>query len=98
MTNGATYRFKIFKPHTPKLLEMLLELAVKETEVVYGQARVKLETSYEVKNSECRIEGGTECGEHLAKLFTGFLIKKFGEEAFKVERLHPKEKADHGRA
>ncbi|MBI3551587.1 MAG: hypothetical protein HY077_03650 [Elusimicrobia bacterium] len=87
MTNEATYRFKPSKPQAPKLLAMLLDLAVKETEVVYGQARVKLETSFEVKDSECRIEGGTECAEHLAKLFTGFLIKKFGEQGFRVERL-----------
>lgn len=71
------------------LMKAILIMALKETELIYGKARVKLETSYALpdKRPACTIEGGTECGEHLAKLMSGFLIKQFGEEGFRVERL-----------
>ncbi|MBI4063494.1 MAG: hypothetical protein HY401_04245 [Elusimicrobia bacterium] len=89
LENGVTYRFRILKSRSPQLLAMLLDLAVAETIVIFGTAKVKLETAYKVspKGPVCSIDGGTECGEHLAKLFTGFLLKKFGEQGFRVERL-----------
>jgi len=89
MTANGVYRFTVLGPSSQGLLNALLKLALAETEVVFGKAKVKLETSCEVsaKGPACVIEGGTECGEHLAKLFTGFLIKKFGEQGFRVERL-----------
>lgn len=87
---GTTYRFRLTRPRArPKLLKAVLTLAVKETELIFGQARVKLETSYEPPSgrASCVVEGGTECGEHLAKLLSGFLIKQVGESGFRVERL-----------
>src|SRR5436309_1170649 len=84
------YRFTVLKKGAaPDLLKALVTLAVKETELVFGRARRKLETSCEVspKRLVCRLEGGTECGEHLARLVSGFLIKQLGEEGFRVERL-----------
>ncbi len=88
-TNQTTYRFTVTKEGIrPALLKALVALAVRETELVFGRARRKLETDYDFfKNKPvCTIEGGTECGEHLAKLLSGFLIKQVGEEGFKVER------------
>lgn len=89
MTANGLYRFTVLIPSSKGFLDSLLRLALAETEVVFGRAKVKLETAYEVasKGPVCTIEGGTECGEHLAKLFTGFLLKKFGEQGFRVDRL-----------
>lgn len=87
---GTTYRFSLTRPDSkPAVLRALLLLAAKETEILYGKARLKLETSYEVatKRPVCMVEGGTECGEHLAKLLSGFLIRQVGEFGFLVERL-----------
>lgn len=93
---GTIYRFRLADSGgKPEILKAILTLAVKETELIYGKARLKLETSYTAspKRPVCEVEGGTECGDHLAKLLTGFLIKKFGEQGFRVERLSRRAKA-----
>ena len=84
------YRFTVIKKGTgADLLKALVLLAIKETELIFGHARRKLETNYHLSPGKavCTIEGGTECGEHLAKLLSGFLIKQVGEEGFRVNRL-----------
>ena len=92
MTNNESaivYKFIIPKRSDFDLLQAIVTLAVKETELVYGRAKLKLETDYHLDPNRpaCLIEGGTECGEHLAKLMAGFLIKQFGENGFQVSRL-----------
>ena len=85
------YRFTLLRKGTgPDVLKALVLLAIKETELIFGRARRKLETNYELfpRKVACMIEGGTECGEHLAKLLSGFLIKQVGEEGFRVNRLN----------
>ncbi|MBI4676120.1 MAG: hypothetical protein HY748_00890 [Elusimicrobia bacterium] len=87
---GTSYRFSLTRPGSkPGLLKAVLALAVKETEIIFGKARLKLEAGYDVSAAKpvCVIEGGTECGEHLAKLLAGFLIKQVGEFGFRVQRL-----------
>ncbi|MFA5138362.1 MAG: hypothetical protein WC728_03935 [Elusimicrobiota bacterium] len=90
---GTIYRFTLKDGASPDILKTLLTLVLKEAEILYGQARLKLETSYELlpKRAACVIEGGTECGEHLAKLLSGFLIRQVGEDGFRVDRLEKKQ-------
>lgn len=93
--SGTIYRFNLTRSgSSPELLEAILTLALKETELIYGKARLKIETAYKVsyRRPVCTIEGGTECGEHLAKLLAGFLIKQVGELGFNVERLSKRDK------
>jgi hypothetical protein len=83
-------RFTVTKKGTSAdVLKALVLLAVRESELIFGRARRKLETNYHLsrKKAVCTIEGGTECGEHVAKLLSGFLIKQVGEEGFRVNRL-----------
>ena len=91
--NGVRYQFTVTKPGTtPDLMKVLVALAIQETDLVFSRARRKLETGFQFlkANSECTIEGGTECGEHLAKLLSGFLIKQVGEDGFVVRRQYRK--------
>ena len=90
--NPNVYRFTVIKKGAgTELLKALVLLAIKETELIFGRARSKLETNYHISGQQavCTIEGGTECGEHLAKLLSGFLIKQVGEEGFRVNRFAP---------
>jgi hypothetical protein len=83
------YRFTLLKKEaSPYVLKALLLLATRETELVFGRAKRKLETNSTLcpRRTVCTIEGGTECGEHLAKLLTGFLIQQVGDEGFRVRR------------
>jgi hypothetical protein len=93
--NPNIYRFTVIKKGADaELLKALVLLAVKETELIFGRARRKLETDFRisVKKPMCIVAGGTECGEHLAKLLSGFLIKQVGEDGFHVTRVAQNEK------
>lgn len=84
------YRFTVLKSGVASdWLKALVALAIKETDLVFGGARRKLETSYRLSSKKpiCHLEAGTECGEHVAKLLSGFLIKQVGEEGFRVDRF-----------
>jgi hypothetical protein len=92
-TNGLIYRFTITKQGVvPDLLKALVLMAIRETDLVFSPARRKLETDVRLSAEKpiCAIEGGNECGEHLAKLLSGFLMKQVGEDGFVVQRLYPK--------
>jgi hypothetical protein len=83
------YRFTITRPGVlPDLVKALVTMALRETDLVFGTARRKIETDIRLSGGKtvCWIAGGTECGEHLARLLSGFLIKQVGEDGFLVKR------------
>jgi hypothetical protein len=84
------YRFIVTQPgFEPAMLKALLMLAMKEAELIYPKAKLKLDVTYELSANRpvCAIEVETECGEHVANLLSGFLIKQVGEQGFRVARL-----------
>ena len=88
-TSAVVYQFTITRPGIDlDLVKALVIMAVKETDLVFSSARRKLETNFRVQSKRpgCAVAGGTECGEHLARLLSGFLIKQFGEDGFVVKR------------
>ena len=87
--NGGVYRFEL-EAEVPLLeAEMSLHLAMVAVEGLLGQAAVRLQTSYHVDEprSAIIVDGTTDAGEALVRVFTGFLIREFGEDAFQVRRL-----------
>jgi hypothetical protein len=70
-------------------VEESLLLAVLAAECLHGQARVRLNAGYcfDKKRFCCIIDASTTVGQTISKLFTGFCIREFGEDSFKVERL-----------
>jgi hypothetical protein len=83
------YRFTITRPRVvPDLVKALVVMALRETDLVFGPTRRKIETDvgFSAAKPICWIAGGTECGEHLARLVCGFLIKQVGEDGFLVKR------------
>jgi hypothetical protein len=83
------YRFTITRPGVvPDLVKALVVMALRETDLVFGPARRKIETDVRLSGAKpiSWIVGGTECGEHLARLFCGFLISQVGEDGFLVKR------------
>ena len=87
-TANKTYRFTITKTGViPYLVKALVLMAVREADLIFGPARRKIETEILISDLKpiCTILGGTECGEYLARLFCGFLIKQVGEDGFSVK-------------
>jgi hypothetical protein len=66
--------------------EMSLHLAIFAVEGLYGEARVRLEVSYQVDQAGNAIivDAGTEVGSALVKVYTRLLIREFGEDGFHV--------------
>jgi len=83
------YRYR-FGPQVPlDQAEETLLLALYGAEGLHGAARVRLEAGYTL-DERARVfvvEGTTAAAEAVARIFTGFLGREFGEGAFRVERI-----------
>lgn len=83
------YQFK-FAPTLP-LGEVRdsLHLAEMAAEAVHGEADVLLDAQHEFNDDDrtCRIVGSTPAGRDLVRLFSNFLRREFGRDAFAVSAV-----------
>lgn len=65
-----------------------LTLAALGAENLHGRARIRLDASFRLdrQRRRCTIDGSTMVGEDIARLFTGYLTRQFGERSFQVRR------------
>lgn len=89
--NGSVYRFELDTSVPSLEAEMTLHLAMIAVEGLFGQAAVRLDTTYHVDEPRNAIivDGTTDAGDALVRVFTSFLIREFGEDAFQVRRVAP---------
>jgi len=83
------YRYT-FRPEVPKAeVEASLLLALIAVEGLHGEAQTRLDAGHAIGGlfGVCVIDGSTAVGRDLAKVFTAFLRREFGEDSFRVERL-----------
>ncbi len=87
--NHTTYHYTIDEAVPIKEVELSLMLAVLATECIHGHSQVRLDASFSLdpKNRSCRIDATSEVGQTIARIFTGFLTKEFGEQSFNVARI-----------
>lgn len=71
--------------------EMSLHLAMFAVEGLFGRARVRLDAEYELNEQDHAIDvdGSTEVGAMIARVFTGLLLREFGEDSFQIQRMTP---------
>ena len=71
--------------------EMSLHLAMFAVEGLFGRARVRLDAEYELNEQDhcIDVDGGTEVGAMIVRVFTGLLLREFGENSFCTERMTP---------
>jgi hypothetical protein len=98
--NAEIYRYQ-FTPEVPvQEVEETLHLAVLAAECLHGQSRVRLDASYcmDSEKRACVINAGTDVGRDIVRIFTGFAIREFGEDAFTVRRVEttPKSESKEG--
>jgi hypothetical protein len=88
MTSGL-YRYTFAPDVALDEVEGTLHLAVLATESLHGEAQVRLDAArcFDADRRACVIDAGTAVGRDLSRLFTGFLCREFGEDAFRVERV-----------
>lgn len=87
--NRELYRYKFDSDVPIRDIEDSLCLAVLTTECLYGRSLIKLDACFCLnrKKRSCVVDAATEVGCTIARIFTGFLSREFGEETFKVERI-----------
>lgn len=82
-------RFRFPDGMDGETIEGHLALAIITAECTFGKPRVRISAAYCISKDkpEIAIDVSTEVGEHIAQVFTGLLMREFGEEAFVVERM-----------
>lgn len=84
----TTYLFTFPATVEPDELESTLVLALMGAESLHSAADLMLDARRYLDRDArtCRIEAGSPAGHTLARLFTGYLIREFGEDGFQVEQ------------
>lgn len=69
--------------------EMTLQLATFAAEGLFGIAQVRLDVGYHLDRDHhaILIDGTTEVGAAVVRLFLGLLLREFGEDAFHIDRV-----------
>ena len=85
------YRYRFNESIPLREAEESLLLAVLAVESLYGRSPVRLDAAFYLDREKrsCVVDAGSEVGRAIARIFTGFLTRQFGEESFRVERAEP---------
>ncbi|MFC1475817.1 hypothetical protein ACFLQW_02300 [Candidatus Zixiibacteriota bacterium] len=91
--SGQMYEFTFDPDVDLTEVEDTLTLAVLAAENLHGRALVRMDGSFRLDRPtrKCIIDAATSIGQQIARLFTGFLSKEFGEEAFAVRNVGAKQ-------
>lgn len=82
------YRFK-FDPSVPlEEAELTLQLALVAAEGLYGEARLRVDGGYFVNEDRrtISVDASTTVGQSIVNIYSGFLMREYGSDAFKVSR------------
>jgi hypothetical protein len=93
--NRNIYRYDFSDEVPLREAEDSLLIAVIATESLHGRSLVRLEASFclDEKKRSCVIDASSDVGQNIARIFTGFLTREFGEGAFKVKRQSEEEQS-----
>ena len=96
--NREIYKYEFPADLSIQEVERSLALSVLTTESLHGRSQVRMDASFfvDVEKHACVIDADTEVGRDIARIFTGYLTREFGENAFRVKRIrsHPDRKED----
>ncbi|MFO0839078.1 MAG: hypothetical protein U1D55_11210 [Phycisphaerae bacterium] len=88
--NREVFRYTFNESVSLQDVEETLLLAVLAIGSLYGESSVRLDASYtmDADRRGCVIDGSTEVGQAVSRVFTGFASREFGDESFTVRRAH----------
>jgi hypothetical protein len=86
--NRSVYQYTFAEKIPFEDVEESLLLAVLVAESLHGRSALRMCTSFylEREKRSVAVDGDSQVGEHIARIFTGLLTQEFGEEAFRVTR------------
>lgn len=87
--HAAVFRFSFARGIELADAEATLHLAILAAEGLFGEARVRMEFSYhpDVPRSVILVDGHTQAGDAVVRIFTSFLMREFGADGFAVRRV-----------
>lgn len=83
------YRY-VFKRCIPlQEAEATLHLAIVAAESLFGESRVRMDAAYTIDEDlrVCVVDASNEIGRSICRIFTGYLIREFGEDCFTVRAV-----------
>ena len=82
-------RYTFSQPVSMREAEETLLLAVLAVESLFGESTVRLDASFSIDSSRraCVIDASTDGGRAICRVFTGFVSREFGSEAFEIHRV-----------
>jgi hypothetical protein len=82
-----TYEYRFDTSIPIQELEDTLMLSLIAVESIFGHSRVRMDGRFDFdkKNRRCRIDCSNEVGTHLARIFTGYATREYGENAVHIE-------------
>ena len=83
------YRFTFDPRVAIEDVEDSVVISVFAAEGLHGPARVRMDASYllAAKRRVCVIDASTRVGRTITTIFTSFVLRAFGAEAVRVERI-----------
>ena len=87
--NPILYRYQFTADVPLEEIEATVLLALFAAESLHGEAQVRLDAAHHLDPEQrtCIIDATTLVGQDFNRLFTGFLSREFGADAFQVERI-----------
>lgn len=84
----TVYRLAFEAPVDMEAVEETLLLAILAVGCLYGEAAVRLDAGYAI-DADARVvvlDGSTDIGRAVARVFIGFCTREFGDDTFAVVR------------
>jgi hypothetical protein len=85
------YRFEFERSVPIEEAELTLHLALFAVEGLFGQASIRLDAGYHIDGPRGAIvvDGTTDVGAAVVRVFTSLLLHEFGGDGFNVRRAEP---------
>lgn len=84
-----TVRYTFSQSVSMREAEETLLLAVLAVESLFGESTVRLDASFSIDSARrvCVIDANTDVGRAICRVFTGFVSREFGSDAFEIHRV-----------
>jgi len=84
-----SYRYEFHEGVSLQEVEETLMLAALAVESLHGRSQLRLDAAFRLDKAArtCVVDARSDVGRSIARIFTGFLTREFGEDGFKVRKI-----------